>query len=62
MTKIEVRALTNAREGLRRARNEYNRALTHEVTSYRGVSTRNEAWIKQDVHGNFVYRGVPYTK
>ena len=33
--------------------------LTH--TAYRGVPT-SHGWQRQDVHGAFVYRGIPYTK
>ena len=62
MTNIEANAIVKARRELNKAKAEYNRALTHEVTSYRGIPTRNTSWITADVHGEFVYRGVPYTK
>lgn len=62
MTTIEANAIAKARRELKKAKAEYNRALVHEVKNYRGVSTHNNSWITADVHGNFVYRGVPYTK
>ena len=36
------------------------RAQLHH-TAYRGVPT-TQGWQKKDVHGTFVYRGIPYTK
>ena len=33
--------------------------LSH--TSYRGVPSKHN-WIRKDAHGEFTYRGIPYTK
>ena len=30
-------------------------------TAYRGIPT-TQGWQRQDTHGDFVYRGVSYTK
>ena len=62
MSNIEANAIVKARKELNRAQKEFNRVLVHEVKSYRGVPTKNSSWIKSDVHGEFTYRGVSYTK
>lgn len=61
MTTIEANAIVKAREEMKRARKELDRAKLHE-THYRGVPTRNDSWVRQDVHGTFTYRGIEYTK
>ena len=48
-----IRNRINKAERLREAQ------LHH--TAYRGVTT-SQSWQKRDVHGEFTYRGVPYTK
>ena len=60
MTNIEARAIQNARNELRRAQKELDRAQLHE-TRYRGVPTINVG-VPSDVHGVFIYRGIKYTK
>ena len=60
MTNIQANALVKAREEMKRAKKELQRAQLHE-TSYRGIPTINN-WIRQDLHGTFTYRGVEYTK
>ena len=62
MSNIEANAIVKARKELNRARREFNRVLTHEVKSYRGVPTNNMSWISDDRHGEFTYRGVTYVK
>ena len=45
-----------------RAAKEQARELNHlRHRAYRGIPTKQN-WITSDVHGNFVYRGVAYTK
>lgn len=61
MTNIEVRAIEKAREDLKRAQKEYNRAMLRD-THYRGVATVIVPEESQEVHGTFVYRGIQYTK
>ena len=61
MTNIEARAIENARNELRRAKKELQRAQLHE-TCYRGIPTMNMSWVTSDPHGEFTYRGVTYTK
>lgn len=60
MTTIQANAIKKAQEEVKRARKELERIRLSE-TSYRGVPTVNN-WVKRDVHGTFVYRGVEYTK
>ena len=40
---------------------EANRRAQIHHTVYRGVPT-TQGWQRHDVHGTFVYRGIPYTK
>jgi hypothetical protein len=61
MTTIEANAIVKAREEMKRAKKELDRAKLHE-TRYRGIPTRNDSWVRKDVHGTFVYRGIEYTK
>lgn len=61
MTNNETRAIVNAREKLKRAQKEWQRAMLKE-THYRGVSTVNFQEEPQEVHGNFTYRGIQYAK
>ena len=60
MTTIEAKAIIKAREEVKRAKKELQRAQLHE-TRYRGIPTLNN-WLQQDVHGEFTYRGVSYVK
>ena len=60
MTNIEAKAIVKAREEVKRAKKELDRAQLHE-TRYRGIPTINN-WISSDVHGVFTYRGVEYVK
>ena len=60
MTNIEAKAIVKAREEVRRAKKELDRAQLHE-TRYRGIPTLNN-WVSSDVHGVFTYRGVQYVK
>ena len=60
MTNIEAKAIVKAREEVRRAKKELDRAQLHE-TRYRGIPTINN-WVSSDVHGVFTYRGVEYVK
>ena len=63
MSNVMIRGLMKAHKANRRAENEQARELAHlRRRSYRGVATKNTDWISSDVHGNFVYRGVEYTK
>ena len=61
MTNNETRAIVNAREKLKRAQKEWQRALLRD-THYRGVSTVIFQEEPQDVHGTFTYRGIKYDK
>jgi hypothetical protein len=61
MSNIEVRAIEKARDDLKRAQKEYQRAKLRD-THYRGVSTVIFPEEPQEVHGTFVYRGIEYTK
>ena len=60
MTNIEAKAIVKAREEVKRAKKELDRAQLHE-TRYRGIPTINN-WVSSDVHGVFTYRGVEYVK
>ena len=60
MTTIEANAIVKARNEVKRARKELQRAQLHE-TRYRGIPTVNN-WLTSDVHGEFTYRGVTYVK
>ena len=60
MTSIEAKAVVNARNEVKRAKKELQRAQLHE-TRYRGIPTLNN-WLTRDVHGEFTYRGVTYVK
>ncbi len=63
MSNVMIRGLMKVHKDNRRAANEQARELNHlRSRSYRGVPTKNTNWITGDVHGNFVYRGVAYTK
>ena len=63
MSNVMIRGLMKVHNKNRRAENEQARELAHlRRRSYRGVTTKNTDWITSDVHGNFVYRGVEYTK
>ena len=61
MTTIEANAIVKAREEMKRAKKELDRVKLFE-TAYRGIPTRNDSWVRKDVHGTFTYRGVEYTK
>ena len=61
MTTIEANAIVKAREEMKRAKKELDRVKLFE-TAYRGIPTRNDSWVRQDVHGTFTYRGVEFTK
>ena len=61
MTQIEANAIVKAREEMKRAAKEVERLRLKE-TRYRGIPTRNDSWVRQDLHGVFTYRGVQYTK
>ncbi len=61
MTNIEARAIENARNDLRRAQKEYERALLRD-THYRGVQTIIRPEEPQTPHGVFTYRGVVYNR
>ena len=60
MTTIEAKAIVKAREEVKRAKKELERAQLHE-THYRGIPTVY-SWVRKPVHGTFTYRGVAYTK
>ena len=60
MTDIQANAIVKAREEMKRAKKELQRAQLHE-THYRGIPTVNN-WVRTPVHGSFTYRGVEYTK
>ena len=60
MTSIEAKAVVNARNEVKRAKKELQRAQLHE-TRYRGIPTLNN-WLTRDVHGEFTYRGGTYVK
>ncbi len=62
MSNIQANAIVKARRELSAAKAEYQRALTHEVKSYRGVATLERSIEPQEVHGTFTYRGLKYTK
>ena len=61
MTKLQARAIENARREFERASKELR---THRLseTAYRGVPTIYERKEAAEVHGTFVYRGRTYTK
>ena len=61
MTKLQARAIENARREFERASKELR---THRLseTAYRGVPTISERKEAAEVHGTFVYRGRTYTK
>ena len=61
MTTIEARAINNARKELARAQNELSVHRLSE-TRYRGVPTICDGVKLNEVHGVFVYRGVPYIR
>ena len=62
MSNVMIRGLMKVHNKNRRAANEQARELNHlRRRAYRGVPTKQN-WITSDVHGNFVYRGVAYTK
>ena len=62
MNNVTIRGLMATHKANRRSQNEQARELAHlRHRSYRGVPTKQN-WITSDVHGNFVYRGVAYTK
>ena len=60
MTTIQARAIENARSEFVRARKELQHMRLSE-TRYRGIPTVNN-WVRSEVHGEFTYRGVPYSK
>ena len=60
MTTIQANAIVKAREEMKRAKKELDRAKLSE-TRYRGIPTVHN-WIKEDVHGEFTYRGVKYVR
>lgn len=63
MTNVALRGLLKAHKENRRSTSEQARELAHlRYRSYRGIPTKNDSWVKQDVHGEFTYRGVSYTK
>ena len=61
MSNIEAKSIVKGFNRIRRAQKEREYALLHE-RAYRGVPTSGSRWMKKDVHGNFTYRGVAYTK
>ena len=61
MTNIEAQAIIKAREDLKRAQKEYQRAMMQD-THYRGVPTVIFQEEPQEVHGSFKYRGIQYEK
>lgn len=61
MTSIQSRAIENARKEYKRAQNELRVHRLNE-TRYRGVPTINDGVDLKEVHGVFVYRGVPYIR
>ena len=61
MTTIEARAIENARKELNRAKNELKVHRLSE-TRYRGIPTVSDTVDLSEVHGVFVYRGVPYIR
>ena len=61
MTNIQAKSIIKAFDRIKRSQKERELALLNE-RAYRGISTNNTSWISADVHGDFVYRGVPYTK
>ena len=60
MTTIEANAIVKAREEMKRAKKELQRAQLQE-TRYRGIPTVHN-WVRTPIHGSFTYRGVEYTK
>ena len=60
MTTIQANAIIKAREEMKRAKKELERAKLQE-TRYRGIPTVNN-WMRTPIHGTFTYRGVEYTK
>ena len=61
MSNIQARSIIKAFDRIRRSQKERELALLNE-RAYRGIPTNNMSWINADVHGDFVYRGVAYTK
>ena len=61
MTTLEVRAIIKAREDLKRAQKEHQRAMLRD-THYRGVRTLIRPQDPQEVRGSFIYRGIRYDK
>ena len=60
MTTIQANAIVKAREEMKRAKKELERAKLQE-TRYRGIPTVHN-WVRQPIHGTFTYRGVSYSK
>jgi hypothetical protein len=61
MSNIEARSIVNGFDRIRRSAKERQHHILNE-RAYRGVPTKNEAWITKETHGTFTYRGVKYTK
>ena len=61
MSNIEARSIVKGFDRIRRSQKEREHRLLNE-RAYRGVPTNNIRWTKRDVHGEFTYRGVTYTK
>ena len=61
MTTIQVRAIEQAREDMKRARKQLQRVRLQE-TRYRGVPTIVDVKEPREIHGTFMYRGRTYTK
>ena len=63
MQNVALRGLMKIHNQNRRSAAEQQRELVHlRQRTYRGIPTNNMSWIKEDVHGEFTYRGVTYTK
>ena len=60
MSQIQLQGLLKARQDLKRARQEFDRAKLHS-TAYRGLSYVAERQPQQ-THGTFLYRGQSYSK
>jgi hypothetical protein len=61
MTNIQARAIEKARREYNRAQNELQVHRLSE-TRYRGIPTISDSNENNETHGNFVYRGISYTK
>ena len=62
MSNVMIRGLMKVHKANRRAANEQARELAHlRHRAYRGVETVASQG-GEAVHGNFVYRGIAYTK